>query len=107
MNDTITISDMEVHCCIGVPDEERVDKQRLLISLELEGDFKRASENDDIRQTIDYHAVYLQVKETCEARERKLIETLAEDVVLNILNQFRSEERRVGKECRSRWSPYH
>ena len=22
-------------------------------------------------------------------------------------NFFRSEERRVGKECRSRWSPYH
>ena len=22
-------------------------------------------------------------------------------------NVFRSEERRVGKECRSRWSPYH
>src|SRR5260370_36243492 len=21
--------------------------------------------------------------------------------------EFRSEERRVGKECRSRWSPYH
>ena len=26
--------------------------------------------------------------------------------VLNAVN-FRSEERRVGKECRSRWSPYH
>src|SRR5256886_16777209 len=26
---------------------------------------------------------------------------------LRILRQFRSEERRVGKECRSRWSPYH
>ena len=26
----------------------------------------------------------------------------------NIFNsKFRSEERRVGKECRSRWSPYH
>src|SRR5256885_5517496 len=23
------------------------------------------------------------------------------------LNDYRSEERRVGKECRSRWSPYH
>ena len=23
------------------------------------------------------------------------------------LNKIRSEERRVGKECRSRWSPYH
>ena len=24
-----------------------------------------------------------------------------------IARQLRSEERRVGKECRSRWSPYH
>src|SRR5687768_18188857 len=24
-----------------------------------------------------------------------------------IVNAIRSEERRVGKECRSRWSPYH
>ena len=24
-----------------------------------------------------------------------------------IENPMRSEERRVGKECRSRWSPYH
>ena len=23
------------------------------------------------------------------------------------MNEERSEERRVGKECRSRWSPYH
>ena len=27
---------------------------------------------------------------------------------LNRMNDYvRSEERRVGKECRSRWSPYH
>ena len=36
--------------------------------------------------------------------------TIAEDgkyaLVLN-LKGSRSEERRVGKECRSRWSPYH
>ena len=24
-----------------------------------------------------------------------------------VADQIRSEERRVGKECRSRWSPYH
>ena len=28
------------------------------------------------------------------------------DVTLGI-EEGRSEERRVGKECRSRWSPYH
>ena len=37
----------------------------------------------------------------------------ATDVVISIVMIFtarlinRSEERRVGKECRSRWSPYH
>ena len=25
----------------------------------------------------------------------------------SVVLEFRSEERRVGKECRSRWSPYH
>ena len=29
-----------------------------------------------------------------------------EEAVANII-MYRSEERRVGKECRSRWSPYH
>ena len=28
-------------------------------------------------------------------------------LVLDMLAGGRSEERRVGKECRSRWSPYH
>ena len=26
---------------------------------------------------------------------------------MQVLERTRSEERRVGKECRSRWSPYH
>src|SRR5258708_20211410 len=29
------------------------------------------------------------------------------DVLQNLPSAMRSEERRVGKECRSRWSPYH
>ena len=33
------------------------------------------------------------------------LENLEKYASLNPL--FRSEERRVGKECRSRWSPYH
>jgi len=28
-------------------------------------------------------------------------------IILDGQTQQRSEERRVGKECRSRWSPYH
>ena len=28
-------------------------------------------------------------------------------VFIPLCYDYRSEERRVGKECRSRWSPYH
>src|SRR2546430_15120828 len=28
-------------------------------------------------------------------------------ITVDVPRTFRSEERRVGKECRSRWSPYH
>src|SRR3712207_9246928 len=35
--------------------------------------------------------------------------SLSDDMVIKIGKEIlkRSEERRVGKECRSRWSPYH
>ena len=33
---------------------------------------------------------------------------VSEELIINVNLKFkRSEERRVGKECRSRWSPYH
>ena len=34
-------------------------------------------------------------------------EKLKEHISEKLSNIARSEERRVGKECRSRWSPYH
>ena len=34
-------------------------------------------------------------------------EVIAVCVDLGQPEDYRSEERRVGKECRSRWSPYH
>ena len=40
------------------------------------------------------------------ARIKELLETEEYDF-MKIQNEDRSEERRVGKECRSRWSPYH
>ena len=89
MNDRILISDIEARCSIGVPDEERQTPQRLLISLELETDFTKASAEDNLMATIDYHSVYLCVKEVCAERERKLIETLAEDIASVILAKFK------------------
>ena len=39
------------------------------------------------------------------AREEKILRSMANAITNKITH--RSEERRVGKECRSRWSPYH
>jgi len=95
MNDIITISDMEVQCRIGVPDDERETSQRLLISLELQNDFTKASSLDDLSATIDYHAVYLLVHKICDQGERKLIETLSEDIASAVLEEFRTQRVKV------------
>ena len=41
--------------------------------------------------------------------ERSSLDERLEDFNNSMIlaTQLRSEERRVGKECRSRWSPYH
>ena len=45
---------------------------------------------------------------TQDAFAPKIVEFVSEKNLLTIPNlAIRSEERRVGKECRSRWSPYH
>src|SRR5574341_2401935 len=38
---------------------------------------------------------------------RGMIGVIAASLIFESQQRLRSEERRVGKECRSRWSPYH
>ena len=53
---------------------------------------------------------YIYTMEYYSAIKRNEIESFVEkwmDLETVIQSEVRSEERRVGKECRSRWSPYH
>ena len=51
--------------------------------------------------------------QSCQCQQQKHHQRLAQSVMLRARRhgrcrcEGRSEERRVGKECRSRWSPYH
>ena len=56
--------------------------------------------------TLDTKAIQAAIDEAGIAAERgaKTIVVLSKGIYLT---SSRSEERRVGKECRSRWSPYH
>src|SRR3712207_8839804 len=45
--------------------------------------------------------------DSLQGRMRRLTERAGEEADVCLFLIDRSEERRVGKECRSRWSPYH
>ena len=49
------------------------------------------------------------IQEKMKAKERALARKVSSNNPNEHLSikDMRSEERRVGKECRSRWSPYH
>ena len=91
----ISIVDLEVYYHVGVPDEERAQPQRLLLTLELEADFSIAAKNDSIADTIDYFAVTQMLLKFGENREWRLIEKLAADIADKILGDFQPESVRV------------
>ena len=89
--DTITIKDLGVLCHIGVPDEERAKPQRLLITIEISGDFACAAQSDDIDHTINYYDVSQRVTQLCATHSFKLIERLADEIARFLLGEFRAE----------------
>ena len=54
-----------------------------------------------------YHRRFIGTRDTWFACDRNLVAAFRKFQELGKLEIIRSEERRVGKECRSRWSPYH
>ena len=67
----------------------------LIIAVSLNRNARLQQENHFLsRQQERYENLCMAIEEARQARH-------------DIRHHFRSEERRVGKECRSRWSPYH
>ena len=87
----ISIVDLEVFYRVGVPDAERAQPQRLLLTVEMESDFSVAARSDSIADTIDYFAVSQRLLKFGEGREWKLIEKLAADIADMILSEFKSQ----------------
>lgn len=88
MSDIIQITDLEVFYRVGVPDEERAQPQRLLLTVSLETDFTRAAATDDLAATINYYAVAQRLRKLGEGREWRLIETLAVEVARLAVSEF-------------------
>jgi|SRR5690242_1334614 len=85
----ISIVDLEVFYRVGVPETERAQPQRLLLTVEMQADFTAAAKSDGIADTIDYYAVTQRLLKLGEGREWKLIEKLASDIAAAVLDEFK------------------
>ena len=56
---------------------------------------------------LDMEAIQAVNKGLCAFPGNILLASHDHELLQTTCNRVRSEERRVGKECRSRWSPYH
>jgi dihydroneopterin aldolase len=85
----VSIVDLEVFYHVGVPDAERAQPQRLLLTVDLELDFSTATKSDGIADTIDYFAVSQRLLKFGDGKSWKLIEKLAADIADTILAEFK------------------
>ncbi len=78
--DHILINDLAARCIIGVDQEERRDKQDVLINLALCADLTKAGKTDRFEDTVDYREIKKRIVVMVENSRYYLVEALAEAV---------------------------
>jgi len=85
---TIRIAELEVFYRVGVPDEERAQPQRLMVTVEMKVDAPGAAISDDLADTIDYFSVSKDLLNYGEGRSWKLLERLSAELADMILSKY-------------------
>lgn len=78
--DTIYINDLILPCIIGVFDEERKEKQQIIISIALVVDTRKAGKSDNLKDTVNYHDIALKITKLVENSAFYLLEKLAQEI---------------------------
>ncbi len=78
--DRILISDLQARCIIGVNDDERREKQDVLINIAISADLRKAGKSDRFEDTVDYRAIKKRVLQIAESSSYHLVEALAEAI---------------------------
>ncbi len=77
----ILVSDLELLASIGIYDEEKKQKQRVIINIEAETTFpEEAIANDDIKGTVSYEDIVNKIKELLSQNHIELVETMAKKI---------------------------
>lgn len=91
----VKIRGLEVPTFIGVPDEERAEKQTLKVHVDMQPKIGFHDLKDEIDGGVDYYQVSLRIKSLALEKPRKLIETLAVEIADMIKTEFSVEVVRV------------
>lgn len=86
--DTVFLEGMQFYGYHGVNPEERSLGQRFLVDVELSATLQVAGRSDNLDDTINYSAVYKRVRTIVEGPTRSLIEAVAEEIAMTLLNEF-------------------
>jgi FolB domain-containing protein len=78
--DRILIKDLMLRCVLGLSDEERREKQDVLINLILWTDLRPAAASDSIRDAVDYSLLKKRIITLVEGSQYHLAETLADRI---------------------------
>ena len=78
--DKIHIRDLQLRCIIGVNEEERREKQDVVINITMYADLKAAGKSDRIEDTVDYKETKKRILALVEQSSSLLVEHLAEQV---------------------------
>jgi FolB domain-containing protein len=78
--DRILISDLLVRCIVGVNEDERREKQDVVINLSISANLSKAGKSDRFEDTIDYRDLKKRVMALAENSRFYLVEALAEAV---------------------------
>ena len=78
--DKIVIRDLAARCILGVSDEERREKQQVVLTVVLHADLRRAAEADAFAETVDYRTIKKRILALVEGSTFRLLEALAEAV---------------------------
>lgn len=83
---TIRITDLKLKAIIGINPWERKNKQDVIINLTLDFDANKASQSDNIQDTVDYKALKKRIILLVKGSKFFLLEKLVEEV-LNLTMQ--------------------
>ena len=90
MTDEVFLEGLRFYAYHGVNPEERAQGQRFLVDVRLAADLRAAGRADDLTNTINYSAAFKRVRGIVEGEPRNLIETVAEEIAIELLAGFPS-----------------